>query len=172
MTMNETTRKKVLEAVRTAIITELRGLEIYRAAAEKTEDPAARQMFLSLADDEEQHKTFLERNFESLLKDGTWSVPATPENLTPLDHSEVITPEFLDRVRGGAFEMGVVAAGVTLEKTAIDYYRRAASECPDEESAKVFEFLATWEEDHLRTLQDLEARLRDQYFADQGFAPF
>ncbi|GAB4368184.1 MAG: hypothetical protein Kow0062_01120 [Acidobacteriota bacterium] len=170
--MDDKTRKAVLEAVKTAIITELRGLEIYRAAAEKAEDPAARQMFLSLAEDEEQHKQFLERNFESLLKDGVWSVPATPENLSPLDHSEVITPEFLGRVRGGAFEMGVVAAGVMLEKTAIDYYSKAAEECPDEESAKVFRFLATWEEDHLKTLQDLEARLRDQYFADQGFAPF
>ena len=170
--MNEATRRAVLEAVKTAIITELRGLEIYRAAAEKAEDPAARQMFLSLAEDEEQHKQFLERNFESLLKDGTWAVPATPENLSALDHSEVITPEFLGRVRGGAFEMGVVAAGVMLEKTAIEYYEQAAEECPDEESARVFRFLATWEEDHLRALQELESRLKDQYFADQGFAPF
>jgi rubrerythrin len=170
--MNEASKKVVLEAVKTAIITELRGLEIYKAAAEKAEDPAAKQMFLSLAEDEEAHKNFLEKNFESLLKDGTWSVPATPENLNPLDHSEVITPDFLQRVKGGAFEMGVVAAGVTLEKTAIDYYNEAAKTCPDEESAKVFEFLATWEEDHLKSLQELESRMKDQFFADQGFAPF
>lgn len=170
--MNDASKKVVLEAVKTAIITELRGLEIYRAAAERAEDPAAKQMFQSLADDELQHKKFLEQNYESLLKDGTWSVPATPENLSPLDHSEIITDDFLSRVRGGAFEMGVVATGVLLEKTAIDYYSKMSKECPDEESAKVFEFLATWEEDHLKSLQDLEVRLRDQYFADQGFAPF
>lgn len=170
--MNEASKRVVLEAVKTAIITELRGLEIYKAAAEKAEDPSARQMFLSLADDEEAHKRFLERNFESLLKDGRWAVPATPENLGALDHSEVITPDFLKRVKGGAFEMGVVAAGVMLERTAIEYYSQAANECPDEESAKVFRFLATWEKDHLESLQQLEVRLRDQYFADQGFAPF
>jgi rubrerythrin len=170
--MNDASRKVVLEAVKTAIITELRGLEIYKAAAEKAEDPAAKQMFLSLAEDEEAHKRFLERNFESLLENGTWSVPATPENLNPLDHSDVITPEFLDRVKGGAFEMGVVAAGVMLEKTAIEYYSKMANECPDQESAEVFRFLATWEEDHLESLQELEKRMRDQFFADQGFAPF
>jgi rubrerythrin len=170
--MNETTRKVVLEAVKTAIITELRGLEIYRAAAERAEDPAAKQMFLSLAEDEQAHKDFLDRNFKSLLEKGEWSVPATPENLSPLDHSDVVTPEFLGRVKGGAFEMAVVAAGVELERSAIEYYSKAADECPDEESSNVFRFLATWEEDHLKSLQDVEGRLRDQYFADQGFAPF
>ena len=61
--MDQATRKIVLDAIKTAIITELRGLEIYKAAAERTTDPAARLMFQSLATDEEHHKAFFERNF-------------------------------------------------------------------------------------------------------------
>ncbi len=169
--MDQASRKIVLEAVKTAIITELRGLEIYKAAAERTADPSARIMFQSLANDEAQHKEFLEKNFKSLLAKGTWSVPATPENLSPLDESEVITPQFLKRVKGGSFEMAVVAAGCELELSAIRFYSKAATECPDEDSAKVFRFLADWEKGHLDALNELEARMRDQYFADQGFAP-
>ena len=165
-------RKIVLEALKTAIITELRGHEIYKAAAEKAKDPNARMMFEKLADDELVHKTFLEKNFKSILANGVWSVPATPQNLSPLDHSDIITPEFLRRVKAGSFEMAVIATGVMLERTAIDYYTKAADECPDEESAKVFRFLATWEQDHLKALSELELRLKDEYFADLGFVPF
>lgn len=170
--MDNATRKLVIEAVKTAIVTEIRGQQIYQAAAEKAADPAARQMFLSLAEDEDQHKKFLMQNFKSLIESGTWSVPATAENLTPLDHPETITQDFLNRVKGGEFEMAVVAAGAELERSAIAFYAKAAAECPDEESAKVFRFLADWEKDHLNSLVDLQARLTDAFFADQGFSRF
>jgi rubrerythrin len=170
--MDHATRRIVLEAVKTAIITELRGLEIYKAAAERAVDPSAKQMFHSLADDEKHHKEFLEKNFRSLLEKGEWAVPATPENLSPLDHTDIVTPEFLQRVKGGDFEMGVVAAGCELELSAINFYKKAAKECPDEESAKVFQFLAEWEAGHLESLMQLEARMKESYFADLGFTPF
>lgn len=170
--MDEGTKKLVLEAVKTAIITELRGLEIYQAAAEKTNDPAARKMFKALADDERVHKEFLEKNFQSLLSSGTWSVPATPENLSPLDDSDIISRDFLKKVKGGSFEMGVISAGVELERTAIDYYKKQAAECPDEEAAKVFKFLSEWEVAHLDSLSELERQMKDSYFSERGFAPF
>jgi len=169
--MDHATRTIVLEALKTAIVTELRGLEIYQAAAEKATDPAARQMFEKLADDERHHKEFLERNFRSILEQGTWAIPATPETLSPLEDSDIITPEFLKRVKGGSFEMGVVAAGSLLELTAVNFYAKAAKECPDEESAKVFRFLSEWEADHLKMLHELEERLKDEYFASIGFSP-
>jgi len=169
--MDQVTRKIVLEAVKNAIITELRGLEIYKAAADRATDPAAKQMFQSLAEDERHHKEFLEKNFRSLLEKGEWSVPATPQNLSALDHSDILTPEFLLRVKGGDFEIGVVAAGCQLELAAILFYKKAADECPDEESAKVFRFLAEWEGEHLESLSRLEERMKDEYFADLGFSP-
>lgn len=170
--MDARNRKIVLEAIKTAIITELRGYEIYKAAAERATDATARLMFEKLAEDERHHKEFLEKNFRSVLETGEWAVPATPENLSPLDHSDIVDPNFLKRVKGGAFEMAAVAAGSTLELAAIDYYKKAAQDCPDEESAKVFQFLAEWEGDHLQHLSELEERLKDEYFAEQGFSPF
>lgn len=169
--MDQATRKIVSEAIKTAIITELRGYEIYKAAAERTTDPAAKMMFEKLAEDEGYHKEFLVKNFKSVLEKGEWAVPATPENLSPLDDSEIVNKDFLKRVKGGAFEMAVVAAGAELELAAINYYKKAAADCPDEESAKVFRFLSDWEADHLESLSQLEERLKDEYFADLGFTP-
>jgi rubrerythrin len=68
--------------------------------------------------------------------------------------------------------MAVVAAGAELERSAIHFYKDAATRCPDEESAKVFRFLAEWEAGHLETLVDLERQMRDSWFAEQGFSPF
>jgi len=169
--MDHATKKIVLEAIKTAIITELRGLEIYKAAADRTTDPAAKLMFEKLAEDEAYHKEFLEKNFKSVLESGEWAVPATPENLSPLDHSDIVNPDFLKRVKGGSFEMAAVAAGAQLELSAINYYKQAADDCPDEESSKVFRFLAEWEADHLEHLATLETRLKDEYFANLGFTP-
>jgi len=170
--MDDATRKIVLEAIKKAIITELRGYEIYKAAAERATDPNAKMMFNKLADDENCHKTFLEKNFKSVLEKGEWAVPATPENLNPLDDTDIVNKDFLARVKGGDFEMAVVAAGSALEISAINFYKQAAKDCPDEESVKVFTFLAEWEADHLKSLSELEDRMRDEYFADRGFAPF
>jgi rubrerythrin len=169
--MDKATLKTVIEAVRKAIITELRGYEIYKAAAEKTTDADARRMFESLANDERAHKDFLEKNYQGLLQSGEWTIPATPENLTPDDHSEIITEEFLHRVKGGEFEMAVIAAGVELERSAIEFYRAQATACPDERARATFHFLADWEKGHLDSLSGLERTMRDAYFADRGFSP-
>jgi len=169
--MDAASKKIVLEAIKTAIITELRGYEIYRAAAERTTDPSARLMFQKLADDERHHKEFLEQNFRSVLERGEWAVPATPQNLSPLDDSDIVHSDFVARVKGGSFETAVVAAGVELELSAIRYYTQAAADCPDPESAKTFRFLAEWEDDHLRSLSELQQRLKEEYFASQGFVP-
>ena len=169
--MDKAALKIVIEAVKKAIITELRGYEIYKAAAEKTTDPDARRMFESLASDERAHKDFLEKNYQGLLQKGEWTVPATAENLTPDDHSEIITGDFLQRVKGGEFEMAVIAAGVELERSAIEFYRAQASACPDEKARVTFHFLADWEKGHLESLSELEKTMRDQYFAERGFSP-
>ena len=65
----------------------------------------------------------------------------------------------------------LISAGVELERSAIEFYRKSADECEDEESAKVFRFLADWEKDHLQNLSDLQDVMKDQYFAEQGFTP-
>jgi len=169
--MDKSSLSVVLEAVKKAIITELRGYEIYKAAAERTTDPEARRMFQSLAEDEAAHKAFLEKNYQGLIEKGDWAVPATPANLSPLDHSEILNSEFLQRVKGGDFEMGVIAAGVELERSAIEFYKQQAIECPDDRGRATFHFLADWEKGHLESLAELEKSMRDQYFADRGFSP-
>ncbi|MBD3162050.1 MAG: hypothetical protein GF346_07120 [Candidatus Eisenbacteria bacterium] len=163
--------QSAIDAVRTAIITEIKGLELYQTAAAKAEDPDARRMFEMLADEERGHKAYLEKHYESLMKTGEWD----KTELSPRSEEEVgefiIDDAFRRSLRRGNFEMAVVAIAVDLEAKAVAFYKEVAEQAEDPETRQVFEHLARWEEGHHQQFLEMERELRDSYFSDRGFAP-
>jgi len=160
-----------IDAVRTAIITEIKGLELYQTAAAKVQDPDARRMFEMLAEEELRHKAYLEGHYASLIKSGEWA----KTELTPFEKDDVgdfiLDESFRKSIRGGSFEMAVVAIAVDLEAKAVDFYKNVATTAEDPETRKVFQHLVGWEEGHHRQFLAIEKEMRDAYFADRGFAP-
>ena len=75
--MDEKQLSSAIDAVKTAILTEMQGYELYKGAAERTADPEARRMFHLLAKEEEQHNRMLHDQFRSLMKDKKWVSPPT-----------------------------------------------------------------------------------------------
>lgn len=169
--MNKEQLQTAIDAVRTAIITEIKGLELYQTAAAKAEDPDARRMFEMLADEERGHKAFLETHYDSLLKTGEWA----ETELSPQSEEKVgqfiLDDAFKKSLRRGNFEMAVVAIAVDLEAKAVNFYREMAQKAEDEETRKVFKHLAAWEEDHHRQFLEMDKEIRDAYFSDRGFSP-
>ncbi|MGB5931852.1 MAG: ferritin family protein, partial [Anaerolineae bacterium] len=64
--------QSVLQALEMAIDTQKRGREFYQKVAKETDYPEARQMFLSLAEDEMEHLNWLKAQRDSLLSKGEW----------------------------------------------------------------------------------------------------
>lgn len=64
--------QSALEALEMAMNTEKRGREFYQRVANETDHPEARQMFLSLAEDEMEHLNWLKAQRDSLLSKGEW----------------------------------------------------------------------------------------------------
>lgn len=163
--------QSAIDAVRTAIITEIKGLELYNTAASRAEDPDARRMFEMLADEERRHKAYLETHYASLVQSGEWA----KTELKPQEQDDVgefiIDDSFRRALRRGDFEMAVVALAVDLEAKAVNFYKEVATKSEDPETRKVFEHLVAWEEGHHRQFLALEKELRDAYFADRGFSP-
>ena len=160
-----------IDAVRTAIITEIKGYELYATAAAKAEDPAARRTWEMLAEEEMRHKAYLEHHYASLIQSGEWSrtelSPAARERV-----EEFIPDEgFRRSLRRGTFEMAVVAIAVDLEAKAVTFYKDVASTAEDPETRQVFRHLVEWEENHHRQFLQMEKELRDAYFSERGFAP-
>ena len=168
--MDEKQLTSAIDAVKTAILTEMQGYELYKAAAEQTADPEARRMFHLLAKEEEGHSRMLHEQFKSLMQDKQWKPPPT------LAHGEgfeslVADENWRKSLQFGTMELAVVSLGASLEAKAVAFYQKAAQETPDPEGRKVFEWLVGWEEDHLKWMGWLEEDLKQRFWADQNFAP-
>jgi rubrerythrin len=163
--------RKSLAGLRTAIETEIGGLEFFKTAAERCDDPAGKEMFLSLAREEIEHKRLLEMEFQSLLAKGRFLPHEVVTREFPLEETAIPVEAFRRSLERSHFEMSAVGIGILLEKNAIAHFERMAEETDDEEARKTFRWLAAWERGHLDTLAELDRALRDAYWADQGFAP-
>ncbi|MFB3909796.1 MAG: ferritin family protein [Candidatus Eisenbacteria bacterium] len=169
--MNKTQLQTAIDAVRTAIVTEIKGLELYQTAAGKAEDPEVRSMFEMLAEEERHHKAYLEGHYRSLIESGAWA----KTELTVPDREKVeefiLDDSFRRSIRRGTFEMAVIAIAVDLEARAVQFYRSMAETADDEETRGVFQQLVSWEEGHHRQFLAMEKEARDAYFSDQRFSP-
>lgn len=169
--MNDKKHQNMIEAVKAAVMVEIKGQQLYSHAAMQTEDPAARAMFEALARDEDDHVRILQAQFKKLMEEGR--VDLSLVHPAEVDHGsgDVIDDKFRRSIKRGKFEMAVIGIGCDLEKKAVSYYSEQAAKAEDPELAKLFTWLAKWEEGHLANLIELEKMLQDEYWADLGFSP-
>jgi rubrerythrin len=168
--MDQKQLSSAIDAVKTAIMTEMQGYELYKGAAERTKDPEARRMFQLLADEEENHSRMLHEQFKSLMQSKVFVAPPTVEEGEGFE-TLVADPKWRKSLRFGNMELSAVSIGSNLEARAIAFYQKCAETTPDPEGRKVFEWLVLWEEDHLKWMRTLEDELKERYWADQGFSP-
>ncbi|MBU0742330.1 ferritin family protein [bacterium] len=161
----------MIQAVKDAIMTEIKGQQLYSHAAATTEDPAAKAMFTALARDEDEHVALLQAQHRSLVDAGR--IDLSQVHPAEVDHGagHVIDDSFRKSIKRGTFEMAVIGIGCDLENKAISYYKEQAGKAEDPDLKQLFTWLAEWEVGHLEQLVELEKMLQDEYWADQGFSP-
>ena len=161
----------MIQAVKDAIMTEIKGQQLYSHAAATTEDPAAKAMFTALARDEDEHVALLQAQHRSLVDAGR--IDLSQVHPAEVDHGagHVIDDSFRKSIKRGTFEMAVIGIGCDLENKAITYYKEQAAKAEDPDLKQLFTWLAEWEVGHLEHLVELEKMLQDEYWADQGFSP-
>ncbi len=161
----------MIKAIRDAIMTEIKGQQLYAHAAATTEDPSAKAMFEALARDEDEHVALLQAQHRSLVDGG--GIDLAQVHPAEVDHGSghVIDDGFRRSIKRGTFEMAVVGIGCDLENKAIAYYQEQAAKAEDADLKQLFTWLAEWEVGHLKHLIELEKMMQDEYWADQGFSP-
>lgn len=164
-------REAMIQAVKDALMVEIKGQQLYSHAAETAKDPEVKEMFQMLANDEENHVKMLQAQFKPIMEEGRIVL----EGFHPaeLDHgSQSIIPDsFKKKIKGGEFEMAVIGIGCQLEVQAIAHYKSKAKNIEDPDLKQLFSWLSDWEEDHLNQLRELETMYQDAYWAEQGFSP-
>ena len=166
-------KEKALKGLKTALQTELNGIEFYKMAAEKTEDPQGKQVFESLAKDELDHLHFLKAQHKSITESGEpdkdlkVGKPSGDEIETP-----VFSEDFKSRVAQAHNEMSALSIGVHLELAQIDFYKNQAREATDPTVKTFLGELAEWESTHYRRLIRQQEELKEDYWFKGGFYPF
>jgi rubrerythrin len=145
-----------LEALHQAIRLEQDGYKFYMGAAERTADSRGREMFLSLADDEELHLRIVQDQYEALSSDKGWVTFPEAMACKPMDLDKPLFPperEALEKAIGpGASDTDALLFAMQIENKSYELYRKAATETTDSIGKEMYQYLATQERTHFEIL--------------------
>jgi len=161
-----------LAALRVAIQTEIDGHNFYQRCAGATQDDSARQMFERLARDEIMHLELLRNTMTMLQESGEWAdyraLAWDEVNGAPIFSRERVR----QNVSAYTSDLSALRVAYLIEKDAVDFYTRAASEVENQNGRRMFSDLVRMEASHLHLLEREYGFLRDQFQHAMGFAPF
>jgi rubrerythrin len=167
---------KAIGALKMAIRVEQNGHRFYRRAAEETDDPKGRELFNSLADDEEAHESILRTRLRALEREGAWKDIAAEEwpGDGPFTGDDPIFSR--ERIEEGVHdytsELSALRMAYLIEKNAVEFYTKAARETQDPVGKAMYQDLADWERSHQRVLEQEYQFFAGRFRLHMGFAPF
>ncbi len=166
-------KEKAIEGLKIALQTELNGIQFYSMAADRTTDKKGKEVFKMLANDEVRHFKELQKHFRSLTSSNRWAPSITLGEASFMfdGESPIFGEELKSRVKEKHFEMSALSIGALLESNSIDFYRRMKEETDDPIAKKLFEQLQKWEQKHLEAITRQLDILKEEYWAEQHFAP-
>ena len=161
-----------LDILKQAILLERRGKAFYENIAEKTKNKAVQEVFDMLAKEEQKHIQTLSEQFKAYRKDKNFLSGDLYEKETSSVVSSVLTREIKEKISAAGFEAAAISAGIAMEERAIQLYSKSAQTVSDSEAKALYEWLATWERDHLNMLLDIDKALKEKIWFDNKFWPF
>jgi rubrerythrin len=162
----------MLDILKQAIVLERRGKAFYKNIAEKAENKAVREVFDMLAKEEQKHIQTLSEQFKAYRKDKKFISGDLYEKDTTRIASKILTREIKEKISAAGFEAAAISAGIAMEERAIKLYSESAQNASDPEARALYEWLATWEREHLNMLMDIDKSLLEKIWFDNQFWPF
>jgi len=157
-----------LELVKKAILNEIEGYEFYKLTASQASSQETRDALLSIADEELKHIEWLKalintQNDPQGAFDLAMVADPPPPKLYTWDHLMCKNIGLAVSVFGIAMEM---------ENVAIKFYEEARDQSEDAKLKKLFDTLIGWERNHYDLFAREYAIVQQDWWSDQGFAPF
>jgi rubrerythrin len=162
----------LLASLQQAMLSERDGVQFYSMAAKQAEDSGAVLLFEQLANEETQHFSALQKEYQSILDTGTWdpnTVWKSPQTLHEPGH--IFSDDFIRRVKGRHLEMAALSIGILLEKQSFEFYSKQAEMAEDPIVKTFFRELAQWEEGHYKLLLREDDALKEDYWSANRFSP-
>lgn len=160
-----------LDVLKTAILLERRGKAFYTQAARQSESKSAKKIFEMMAEEEDEHITFLVKQFKNFSSHNQFlRIEDHPvEDTTAV---EILTEKVKNEISAAGFEASAISAAIDFENRAIEVYSNRAKEATDPNEKEMYQMLADWEKTHHHLLHKLDEDLKEQIWNDNNFWPF
>lgn len=165
--------KKVTDGLMLAMKAEIDGHNFYKMAALTTSDPKGKTVFEMMAQEEMRHYEFLKAQYNALKATGSINMELEVGVRTQTSEiSPIFSAAIRERIKDAHYEMTALSVAIQLELSAMQFYNAEAGTAPDAAIRKFYVDLARWESGHYHLLLKQQELLRDDYWAEAGFAPF
>ena len=164
-------KSKAEDTIKKAILLEHKGRAFYSTVAQNTHSETIREIFSSMALEEEEHLRVLSEQLKNLSQTGAFKfmeLQKIKDDVSP----NVLTAKVKEEISGAGYEAAAITAAMHFEQEAINYYSSQAKAAQDEDEARIFTWLAEWEKTHLDLLVQIDRELQQQVWFDQGFWPY
>jgi rubrerythrin len=168
----ENKSKEDLNALKTAMETELTGYNFYRTAATSITDQSGKEALLSMANEEMEHFKYLQHQYKSILENGDYDFTRKIIKVSrEKEENPIFSKDIKSRVKECHFEVSVLSIGMKLELDAINYYRSCAEKANTQEAREIYQELASWEQTHYNAFEKELSRLKEDYWQANNFVP-
>lgn len=152
-----------ISSVKFAMDNEQREKDYYLKEAARSKNPVVKRLLETLAEEEEDHKRWIDKLHSKLLSDGSWPADVDLEmkdsnvkvELKKLDYKAEATSAHDDS------DIEALRAAAQFEKDAADFYADLVKQCETEKEQKFFTFLANIEREHQLSIEDSLSYLQD-----------
>jgi len=167
-----------LSILRKAILNEVEGKAFYELAAANSSNEEVKEALLYLREQEADHEQWLRSLLEKILQNkhfdleyGTWLELQflKQQEREKRENSPEIFAKAAEKFKLAENDLAVLAAAALMEKAAIEFYSEAIQRSATQEIKVLCEKLAKWEEDHLKTLQEMHDQLSRIWMDDYEF---
>ena len=152
-----------MSSIELAIKNESTEMAFYLNEARRSENPVAKALFETLAEDEKEHMTRLTSLHEKLVADGSWP-SEVPIEVNNTNIGEVLRGIGRDKDSFSKHDDNDIAAlkkGAQFDEKGAQFYKQLARACDNPQEAKFFDFLAGIEREHMLSIKDSLFYLED-----------
>lgn len=146
-----------MNAIEIAIKMEKDAIDFYQQAAQKTQNPVGKKMFISITEDEKRHLQML----SDILKE----VDITIKEVSPMQNIktifETMKDSMMNRVTATNDELEGFRIAMEMEKEGIEFYNKTRTEAKTEKEKKLFERLIEEEKQHFAIFSNTYNFMKD-----------
>ncbi|MHB1001690.1 MAG: ferritin family protein [Armatimonadota bacterium] len=149
--------ENVGQVLLTALDMEQQGYKYYSEAVDRVSDPIVKTILTSLANDELEHSSIINRFYDALSGGMNWpdvdaSTPVSDDASKQISN---IFEQTIDLIEADASYISVYEAAREMELKSIEYYQSGEIEATEKRVAEFFKFLVNVEQAHLKALDTL-----------------